>query len=78
MARVDGKRPPNSWTSGTGLSLSDDNDRHCESHLTNLSQYDHEGVHRRLSHKRVANTTQWFIDHPDFQNRLLERSVRSL
>ncbi|KAL2789041.1 nucleoside phosphorylase domain-containing protein [Aspergillus keveii] len=46
--------------------------------LRNLSQYDHERVHRRLSHKRVANTTQWFIDHPDFQNWLLERSIRSL
>ncbi|KAL3491198.1 hypothetical protein BJX62DRAFT_128619 [Aspergillus germanicus] len=46
--------------------------------LRNLSQYDHERVHRRLSHKRVANTTQWFIDHPDFQNWLRERSIRSL
>ncbi|KAI9371409.1 purine and uridine phosphorylase [Aspergillus egyptiacus] len=42
--------------------------------LRNLSQYDHEKVHRRLSHKRVEGTTQWFIEHPDFQDWLNGRS----
>ncbi|KAL3480208.1 hypothetical protein BJX99DRAFT_254802 [Aspergillus californicus] len=39
--------------------------------LRNLSQYDHERVHRRLSHKRVTGTTQWFINHPKFQDWLV-------
>ncbi|KAL4905890.1 nucleoside phosphorylase domain-containing protein [Aspergillus multicolor] len=38
----------------------------------NLSSYDHEKVHRRLSHKRLSNTMQWFTNHPYFQAWLVE------
>ncbi|KAL4874804.1 hypothetical protein BJY04DRAFT_211775 [Aspergillus karnatakaensis] len=31
-----------------------------------LCAYDHERAHRRISHKRITNTTQWFTRHPQF------------
>ncbi|RDW76415.1 uncharacterized protein DSM5745_06407 [Aspergillus mulundensis] len=44
----------------------------------NLSSYDHEKVHRRLSHKRLTNTTQWFTKHPYFQAWFIESQFQYL
>uniref|UniRef100_A0A093VRU7 Ankyrin repeat and KH domain-containing protein mask n=2 Tax=Talaromyces marneffei PM1 TaxID=1077442 RepID=A0A093VRU7_TALMA len=43
-----------------------------------ISNYDHEKVHRRLSHKRLTGTTQWFLDHPDFEAWFTEKSISYL
>ncbi|KAK2736278.1 hypothetical protein FQN57_000808 [Myotisia sp. PD_48] len=34
--------------------------------LDNISLYNHVATHRRLIHKRLRGTTEWFLQHPDF------------
>ncbi|KAL4778137.1 hypothetical protein BJX76DRAFT_352839 [Aspergillus varians] len=46
--------------------------------LEKVSSYDHGRVHRRLLHKRLVGTTQWFFDHPDFKAWFTEKSFSSL
>ncbi|OQE25447.1 hypothetical protein PENSTE_c006G08700 [Penicillium steckii] len=46
--------------------------------LERMSSYDHERVHRRLSRKRLAGTTRWFIDHPEFRAWFIEKRISSL
>ncbi|KAL7795967.1 putative ankyrin repeat-containing protein [Trichoderma ceciliae] len=46
--------------------------------MKKISDYDHERIHRRLSQKRLIGTTQWFLDHPDFQAWFAEKSISSL
>ncbi|KAF3397352.1 hypothetical protein DPV78_007813 [Talaromyces pinophilus] len=43
-----------------------------------ISSYDHEKAHRRLSHKRFTDTTQWFIKHTDFEAWFTEKSISNL
>ncbi|GIJ81640.1 hypothetical protein Asppvi_000139 [Aspergillus pseudoviridinutans] len=38
-----------------------------ETLLERITSYDHEKVHQRVSRKRLVGTTQWFMNHPDFQ-----------
>ncbi|RAL13390.1 purine and uridine phosphorylase [Aspergillus homomorphus CBS 101889] len=35
--------------------------------LDRSSSYRHQRVHRRLAHKRLAGTTQWFLKSPEFK-----------
>ncbi|KAJ6099709.1 ankyrin repeat-containing protein [Penicillium canescens] len=49
-----------------------------ENLLAQLSSYDHEIVHRRLSRKRLTGTTQWFKDHPQFKAWFIEKSFSCL
>ncbi|KAJ5777337.1 hypothetical protein N7520_000583 [Penicillium odoratum] len=46
--------------------------------LKRISSYDHERIHQRLSRKRLAGTTHWFLDHPDFQAWFTKKKVSSL
>ncbi|KAJ5637503.1 hypothetical protein N7490_007382 [Penicillium lividum] len=43
--------------------------------LKRISSYDHERIHQRLSRKRLAKTTHWFRDHPDFQAWFTKKEV---
>ncbi|PYH48084.1 uncharacterized protein BP01DRAFT_175950 [Aspergillus saccharolyticus JOP 1030-1] len=38
--------------------------------LEQISSYHYERVHRRLAHKRLAGTTQWFLDSREFKTWL--------
>ncbi|GKZ32353.1 hypothetical protein AbraIFM66950_001691 [Aspergillus brasiliensis] len=49
------------WISKTRTSFDDD-------FLERITCYDHERVHQRISRKRLIGTTQWFLDHPEFQS----------
>ncbi|OJD13717.1 hypothetical protein AJ78_05849 [Emergomyces pasteurianus Ep9510] len=46
--------------------------------LEKISNYDQNKVHRRLFHKRLLGTTQWFLDHPDFKEWLTGNTIPSL
>ncbi|GLA61111.1 hypothetical protein AtubIFM54640_001620 [Aspergillus tubingensis] len=48
------------WVSKSRFACDDD-------FLARITRYDHERVHQRLSRKRLLGTTQWFLDHPEFQ-----------
>ncbi|RAK91400.1 hypothetical protein BO79DRAFT_104963, partial [Aspergillus costaricaensis CBS 115574] len=52
---------------GLGFAFDDD-------FLARITRYDHERVHQRLSRKRLLGTTQWFLDHPEFQAWLSNRA----
>ncbi|RAK81997.1 5'-methylthioadenosine/S-adenosylhomocysteine nucleosidase family protein [Aspergillus fijiensis CBS 313.89] len=42
--------------------------------LEQISSYQHEQVHRRLAHKRLTGTTQWFLENHEFKAWLERRS----
>ncbi|RFU72758.1 ankyrin repeat-containing [Trichoderma arundinaceum] len=46
--------------------------------IERISNYDHKKIHRKLSQKRLIGTTQWFLNHPDFQAWFTEKKVSSL
>ncbi|KAJ5928484.1 hypothetical protein N7466_007440 [Penicillium verhagenii] len=46
--------------------------------LERISSYDYERVHQRLSRKRLAGTTDWFLHHPDFQAWFTKEDFSSL
>ncbi|KAJ5716985.1 hypothetical protein N7488_002631 [Penicillium malachiteum] len=46
--------------------------------LERISSYDYERIHRRLTQKRLAGTTRWFLDHPDFNAWFTEKEISSL
>ncbi|GKZ55137.1 hypothetical protein AnigIFM49718_011492 [Aspergillus niger] len=48
------------WVSKSKSAFDDD-------FLTRITCYDHERAHQRISRKRLLSTTQWFLDHPEFQ-----------
>lgn len=46
--------------------------------LENMSRYEHNKIHWKLSQKRLQNTTQWFLDHPSFKEWFIEKKISSL
>ncbi|KAL6905000.1 putative ankyrin repeat-containing protein [Trichoderma evansii] len=46
--------------------------------LEKMSNYEHKKVHWKLSQKRLHNTTQWFLDHPNFKEWFIEKKISSL
>ncbi|KAJ5923674.1 hypothetical protein N7454_008919 [Penicillium verhagenii] len=46
--------------------------------LERISSYDYERDHQRLSRKRLAGTTDWFLHHPVFQAWFTEEKFSSL
>ncbi|KAJ5634700.1 hypothetical protein N7528_002542 [Penicillium herquei] len=46
--------------------------------LERISSYDYERIHRRLTQKRLAGTTRWFLDHQDFNAWFTEKEISSL
>ncbi|PGH29263.1 hypothetical protein GX50_07978 [[Emmonsia] crescens] len=53
------------WSSS--LTVSQSRDQIDDWLFERLSNYDQNKVHRRLLHKRLLGTTQWFLDHPHFK-----------
>ncbi|KAJ5556370.1 hypothetical protein N7494_000285 [Penicillium frequentans] len=49
-----------------------------ESLLERISGYNHEKVHQRLSGKRLAGTTRWLLNHPDFKAWFIEKRFPTL
>ncbi|GKZ98794.1 hypothetical protein AnigIFM60653_000128 [Aspergillus niger] len=55
------------WVSKSKSAFDDD-------FLTRITCYDHERAHQRISRKRLLSTTQWFLDHPEFQAWFSDRA----
>lgn len=62
----------------SSLTVYEDHDYDFEGLVPQISSYDHERFHRRLSQKRLVGTTQWFLDHPHFKAWFVEKSNSSL
>ncbi|OAT00872.1 hypothetical protein, variant 3 [Blastomyces dermatitidis ER-3] len=62
-----------------GLTVRDKGDGHIDDWLIErISKYDHNRVHRRLLHKRLLGTTEWFLAHPDFKEWLTGNTIPTL
>ncbi|KAE8406637.1 hypothetical protein BDV37DRAFT_280595 [Aspergillus pseudonomiae] len=62
----------------TSVTVRRNDDQDYETLLEQISSYDYRKVHRRLSQKRLVGTTQWFLDHPDFQAWFTDKSISTL
>ncbi|KAK2593037.1 hypothetical protein QQS21_009245 [Conoideocrella luteorostrata] len=68
--------PSESRTSNMALRQNGNQD--TENLLERISTYDHERIHQRLSQKRLAGTTRWFLNDPTFREWLATKSLSSL
>ncbi|KAJ5495358.1 hypothetical protein N7539_000474 [Penicillium diatomitis] len=52
--------------------------RNIQKIIDDVSDYDHERMHQRLSRKRLIGTTRWIFDHPHFKQWFNEKTANSL